>query len=157
MPVKFSVLPSIKTVVIQFSGYVTQAEFLAMISRQANDPTMPFSFTKIVDHSRMEDNDLCFERVMSIMGNFQRAVRNDTSDQAVNSMLCVVYAPSDLAFATSRIFESIAAMSDEVEIYVYRTPEDVMAKAGMPDMTLSQLSQQAEVAGWREIDPMPAL
>ncbi len=146
MSVKFRLLPEHKAILIQYFGSVRQSEVLALSAHHVANTELPISYTKVIDLSGMVETDLDFSRIHAVMGGYQRA-----SATHKIKMTCLVFAPSDLAFATSRIFQNFAALSDDVEVSVFRSFENLTPCLGLDDTSYEDLFGGDILQDWQEL------
>jgi hypothetical protein len=114
MPVSYIISRDDTYVLARYEGAVTLAQVTAMFAAYQQDPAFRPERPHLVDLSLMSGTDAGFADVFALFAMFGR------SYAAANArMRCAIFAPSELAFGISRIFENLSETSDRIETALF--------------------------------------
>lgn len=127
MPVSY-VIHQGDHVYARYEGSVALADVTRMFAAYQQDPDFDRTLPHLVDLSRLTETDAGFAEMFALFAMYGRAYA------AANArMRCAIFAPSDLTFGVSRIFENLAETSDWLDTAIFGNLEEATAWArGLP-------------------------
>lgn len=130
MPVTFQILPDFNLVLARFHGEVGTEEHIASFEEYARHPLFDCRQHALVDLSDCTLDDAYFDDMQRLAYRLKDyyAVRALSSKTAV-------YAPGDVVFGMSRMYQSIADGVSPWEIGVFRRRERAMGFLGIRPQT----------------------
>jgi hypothetical protein len=106
-----------RTVRIEISGVITEAELIEVARKLSTDPDLPPGHRELIDLTGVEQTDVSPAALRLVAGWFSG------TDQVANRGRVAVCAPADLAFGLSRMYEVFRQPSG-IHLRVFRTIEE---------------------------------
>jgi hypothetical protein len=112
-----------RTLFIEVSGEITEAELMDGARKLASDPSVPAGHRELVDLSRAQTG-VSPATLRHVAAVFAAADRKPEESQVA------IYAPGDLFFGLARMYEAFRA-SSSVRIRIFRTLDEARAWLGI--------------------------
>lgn len=126
LPIRYKILPDLQIVLVHFLGEVGPEEHIASFMDYAAEPQFDPRHHILLDLSHCQMNDSYFEDMQRLAYrlNGYYKVRALTSKTAV-------FAPGDVVYGMSRMYQSISEGVSPWEMGVFRTRAEAMAFVGI--------------------------
>lgn len=119
MPVRYRIEAGGAYVTACYEGQVDLADVVRVYSEYRNDPAFLPSRPHLVDLSALRGSSAGFSEIRDALSMFER-----TQAQMNAPLRISVFAPTDLGFGLSRMFETMASMSAFVDARVFDNRDD---------------------------------
>jgi hypothetical protein len=124
MPIEHRYDPALRTLFLEFSGEVSEAELVDTARKLAADPSIPPGHRELVDLSRIQNTDVTSAALRRVAHIYTE------SDKRPEDSRVAIVAPGDLYYGLSRMYEAFRR-SSPVEIRVFRELGEARAFLGI--------------------------
>ncbi len=126
MPIAHRYDDQLRTLFIDVSGEVTETELVDAARKLASDPSIPPGRRELLDLSGAQQTTVTpavLRHVAAIFG---------ATDKTPAESRVAIYAPGDLFFGLSRMYETFRSSSSPVQIRVFRALDEARTWLGIP-------------------------
>lgn len=134
MPIEYAISHDLDLCYARHVGKITLDDYLENWATYVADPDYRAGRPEILDLSRALLVDLGLEHARRLLSEVN-AQGGGTPVRTVTS----VWAPSDLAFGISRMYESLASMVDGIEVFVTRSEREALDRLGLTHGSIAEL------------------
>ena len=122
VPMNYLISNELDVVYARWSGNVALDQFRAMFEMYLNDENYVLGRPDLCDFSGLEALDADFNQIWSAL-NMVNAVEGKEKDKTHT----VIYAPSEIAYGSARMYQSLAEYEGGVKVTVCRTEAETLA------------------------------
>ena len=140
MPVAYEIHAGLGLVVFRFWGRVHPKEATEQALRSADDPGFRPKHGHLVDLSPQCDLDFDFGSMMHMVYRLEPFYARCNAEARM-----ALYAPRDLAFGVSRMYQSLTSDRAGPEVGVFRDREEALAFLGLSETAAAALWPPARV------------
>ena len=134
MPATFQILPQHQLALFTYSGFVTLAESLAVVTAYGQDPRSQPWMRQLCDLSAMTGVERNFPELLKMQAKFV-----ETLLPAGRDLLVVFYAPTRAGQELAQMARKSWAGLNAVVVLVHDTEAEVLALLGLREVSLTQL------------------
>lgn len=141
MPITYRIFPKSDITYALWSGRITNEVMLANFQAYLSDPEYRPGRTEFVDLSGVEEADLRFPD----LSRFLSTVNSQPFEDTVGT-LTSVYAPGDVAWGLSRMYETMASLQEGITLKLSRTELGALQGLGRVETTIAAFLKALEDA-----------
>jgi hypothetical protein len=144
LPIEYSISLDLNLVFTRWFGNVDLDQFRELFAIYLEDENYLVGRPQFCDFSGITSMDADFNGIWSVL-----AMVNAPKVSLERKSKCVVFAPGDMAFAFSRIYQSLAEYEDGVQVTVCREEQEALAALGLADETIEEMWRRYNFLGAR--------
>lgn len=138
MPTATCAIPDTNVLFARCFGHIAPEDIIGWNVESQIPTNADGQFVTVVDLSEITGTDMTFNDINAVYGKLVRHYQ--PRDQ---KLLLMLYAPDDLAFGMTRIMQSLAGMTDHIEVHIFRESDALADFLPHLDHSLKDLRRKA--------------
>lgn len=134
MAVTYEILRDGSLAVIRYIGTITKEEIVASQRDYLSDPEYRPGTPELAVFDEAREMDFDFQKVWSLLSEVGAGYQ-----AAAGAPRISIFAPSDMPFGLSRIFQALAEYESDLQVMVHRTEADALAWLGRDERRIADL------------------
>lgn len=132
MPITYRIFTHADMTYAAWTGMVTSDEIIANFQRYVADPVYRAGRTELIDLSASDESDVRFPDLARLLGRVNAQVFHKNA-----ATLTSVYAPGEMAWGLSRMYETMASLRSGIDVILARTEAAALEPLGRPEKTIA--------------------
>jgi len=141
MPITYRIFPASDMTYAAWSGRITNDDVMANFQNYLSDPLYRAGRPEFIDLSAVEAADLRFPDLARLLSTVNAQPFNGP-----NGTLTSVFAPGDVAWGLSRMYETMASLQEGIVLELSRTELGALKALGRAEVTVAEFVDALERA-----------